>query len=158
MNRRVNVRGIILDDNGSLFAVKHRMRDGSEAEYWATTGGGLDPGESLHDGLTREFIEELGVTPHIGKLLFIQQFIVQNNNGEKTEKLEFFFHIENKADFTDTIDLSTPSHGFELTRVAYINPTENALLPTFLQTIDIKRYIDNDLPVYILDNLQGNAR
>jgi 8-oxo-dGTP pyrophosphatase MutT (NUDIX family) len=153
MQRRVNIRGIIVNDEGRVFAVKHRMRDGSESEYWATTGGGLDPGESLRDGLTREFIEELGIAPKIGKLLFVQQF-----NGEKTEKMEFFFHIENTADFSSQIDLSSTSHGYELIRVDFIDPAKEDMLPAFLKTIDIKSYIDNDLPVYLVDNLNELTR
>ena len=42
--RRVNVRGIIWRD-GKLLAVKHKNNDGSEADYWAVPGGGLDPHE-----------------------------------------------------------------------------------------------------------------
>ena len=56
-------------------------------------------GEGLLDGLRREMIEETGVKPEIGKLLFIQQFA---ESGEQSahgpnEQLEFFFLITNLA-------------------------------------------------------------
>jgi uncharacterized protein with ACT and thioredoxin-like domain len=50
-------------------------------------------------------IEETGIAPKIGKLLFIQQF----DDGEK-EHLEFFFHIENVEDY-EIVDLEATSHG-----------------------------------------------
>ena len=158
MERRVNVRGIIVNDKGRLFAVKHRTHEGHESDYWATPGGGLDQGESLHDGLTREFIEEIGVTPKIGKLLFMQQFTSQNPSGNARELMEFFFHVENASDFIGEIDLSATSHGHEITRVDFINPAESDILPNFLRNVDLKSYIDSDLPVRIIDNLHETPR
>lgn len=78
--RRTNVRGIIYRD-GKLLVTKFRQEDDSESEYWGTFGGGLDIGESIADGLHREMIEETGIAPKIGKLLFIQQF----HDGEKEQ-------------------------------------------------------------------------
>ncbi|MFZ3009421.1 MAG: NUDIX domain-containing protein [Candidatus Microsaccharimonas sp.] len=145
--RRVNVRGIIFKD-GKLLVTKFRQQDDSESAHWGTFGGGLDIGESLASGLHREMIEETGVTPRVGKLLFIQQF----SEGEK-EYLEFFFHIENTDDYT-AIDFSTTSHGeLELVRHEFLDPKTHYVLPAFLQTIDIADYITNDKPVYIYNEL-----
>jgi len=154
MERRVNVRGIIVDDNGHIFAVKHRDQDtGGESDFWAIPGGGLDVGESLSEGLMREFEEELGIRPVIGRLLFMQQFIFTHHSGSQLEKMEFFFHVTNTADFLRDIDLSTTSHGQELTRVVFINPTVSDLLPDFLQKIDVRNHIDTNQPVLLVDNL-----
>ncbi len=155
MERRVNVRGIVTDENGRIFAVKHRDHaTGEESTFWATPGGGLDNRESLHDGLIREFTEEVGVVPTIGQLLFVHQFIAHHRDGRSTEKLEFFFHVTNTADFQKDIDLSTTSHGYELTRVAFITPSENDLLPAFLQTVGIQHHhIATSQPVLFVNNL-----
>ncbi len=159
MERRVNVRGIAVDDNGHVFAVKHRDRHTrGESEYWATVGGGLNSGESLHDGIIREFIEEIGITPTVGKLLFVQQFIAHHRDGRQTEKLEFFFHITNTTDFATDIDLSKTSHGHELVRVAFIDPTISDVLPLFLQTTDINKYVNSDQPVLFINNLNESYR
>ncbi len=145
--RRVNVRGIIFKD-GKLLVTKFRQGDDSESAHWGTFGGGLDIGESLTNGLHREMIEETGVAPHIGKLLFMQQFSV-----EEKEYLEFFFHIENVDDYS-AIDFSTTSHGeLELVRHEFLDPKTNHVLPAFLQTIDIADYITNNKPVYIFNEL-----
>ena len=148
--RRVNVRGIIWRD-GKLLAVKHKNNDGSEADYWAVPGGGLDPHESLVAGVTRELIEETAIPASVGKLLFVQQFASQRHGH--SEELEFFFHIENADDFID-IDLARTSHGTEeISRIDLIDPRKEQILPQFLSTIDIASYTETNQPVYFFDEL-----
>ncbi len=145
--RRVNVRGIIYNE-GKLLATKFRLSDGGESNFWGTFGGGLDIGESFAQGLHREMIEETGIAPEIGNLLFVQQF----NDGKK-EQLELFFHIKNTHDY-ETIKLEETSHGLtELVRHEFINPKENFILPAFLSEVDIQAHIDGTLPVFIHNEL-----
>ena len=145
--RRVNVRGIIFR-NGEILVTKFRQDDDSESAHWGTFGGGLDIGESLHQGLHREMIEETGIAPEIGKLLFTQQFA-----DEEKEYLEFFFHITNTDDYA-AIDLSSTSHGLlELVRAEFVDPAQHNILPAFLQTIDIKDYIENERAPFIYTEL-----
>lgn len=131
MNRRVAVRGIVTD-NGKLLAVRLRKYAGratgkDDNDYWCTAGGGVDVGEPLLLALEREMIEELGVKPVIGKLLYVQQFV-----HDDTEQLEFFFHITNGADYR-TIDLGQTTHGaIEIERVDFIDPKAVRTLPAFL--------------------------
>lgn len=141
--RRINVRGIIFKD-GKLFAQTLK----GDQSYWCTPGGGLDDGEPLLDGLRREMIEETGVTPQIGKLLFVQQF----HDGAK-EQLEFFFHITNASDFM-AVDLAATSHGErEVAHCGFIDPQANNILPAMLQTADIQAYIDGDAPAQVTSEL-----
>lgn len=141
--RRVNVRGIIFHE-GTLLLTKFRQGDGSESKHWGTFGGGLDIGESLQTGLHREMIEETGIAPKVGKLLFVQQF----DDGDK-EHLEFFFHITNPEDY-EVVDLEATSHGaLELTTWGYIDPKTQFVLPAFLSSIDIKKAIESDQPIFI---------
>lgn len=159
MERRINVRGVIADENGHVFAVKHRDRDtGGESDYWAIPGGGLDIGEALDDGLAREFEEELGIKATIGRLLFIQQFIFTHRNGNQSEKMELFFHVTNAEDFKYGVDLSASTHGHELARVDFIDPASSDLLPDFLQTVDIRNFIDTNQPVLFVNNLNKQSQ
>lgn len=153
--RRVNVRTIIWHEE-KLFAVKHKSKDGGEADYWCLPGGGLDPFESLEDGVRREILEETGVTAQVGRMLFGQQLC--STRPGRDEELEFFYHITNPEDFM-TIDLAKTSHGAEeLSQYGFIDPAAENLLPGFLQTIDIEKYVENVLPVEIVDNFnEGNA-
>lgn len=148
--RRINTRGIIFKDGQILGQQLKPGQDGKMRDYWCTPGGGLDKGESLHEGLNREMIEETGIAPKIGKLLFIQQFFEASKDQEQ---IEFFFLIENPQDYK-TIDLSRTSHGLiEIANVQFIDPGAHNLLPNFLQTIDIQSYIDQTLPVLIANEL-----
>ena len=71
--RRITVRGVIYKD-GKLFCQELKNADGTGRGFWCVPGGGLENGESLVEGLHREMIEETGVKPVIGKLLFVQQY------------------------------------------------------------------------------------
>ena len=150
--RRIGVRAIIFKDGGLLANKFHE--EGGESAHWATPGGGLEPHEGLVEGLIREIIEETGVTPHIGRLLFVQQF--RSGRLDRDEELEFFFHITNPEDFV-SIDLNATTHGAsELTKMEFIAPTEY-LLPQFLQTIDIDSYISEQKPVFLFTELSPQA-
>ena len=136
MDRRITTRGIIYK-NGKIFAQKLKRGEGT-TDYWCTPGGGLDPSESLHDGLVREMIEETGIAPEIGKLLYVQQY--REENGR--EYLEFFYHVTNVDDY-ETIDLASTTHGeIEVAEYGFIDPAQENILPKFLQTADIAKDIE----------------
>ena len=144
--RRINVRGVIYK-NGKIFAQKLKNKDG-ENNFWSTPGGGLDDGEDLLSGLRREMMEETGIEPQIGRLLFIQQF----NDGEK-ERLEFFFHIENTDDYAK-IDIKNTSHGLiEVSQYGFVDPKVEILLPNDLRDIDFAQYINATKHPLIINNL-----
>ncbi|HEX6416772.1 MAG TPA: NUDIX domain-containing protein [Candidatus Saccharimonadales bacterium] len=136
--RRIATRAIIFKD-GKLLAQRLTPGDDGKARtYWCTPGGGLDIGEPLEIGLHREMIEETGIAPKIGRLLFVQQF---SEDGEK-EQLEFFFHVENPEDY-EVIDLASTTHGhIEVEHIEFVDPRKENVLPKFLQSIDIQHYID----------------
>lgn len=111
--------------------------------------------ESLLDGLRREMIEETGVAPDIGKLLFIQQFA---ESGEQSahgpnEQLEFFFHITNWQDY-ETIELENTSHGdLEISKCGFVDPKSTYILPRYLTEVDFDWLVDETTPVQILSEL-----
>ena len=144
--RRVTVRGIIVK-NGKIFAQKLKGDNGDGVDYWCTPGGGLDMGESLHEGLHREMIEETGIAPEIGRLLYMQQYAT-----DEREFLEFFFHITNADDY-ETIDLAATSHGeLEVAACGFVDPSTENILPEFLRRRDIEADLKAITPVEIVDN------
>ena len=52
-------------------------------------------------------VEELGAEPKIGRLLYVQQFALEDDDQDI---LEFFFHIENPEDYQN-VDLGKTTHG-----------------------------------------------
>ena len=150
--RRIGVRAIIWRD-GTLLAVRHKsQKDGDPKDFWCIPGGGLDPGESLEDGLRREVREELGVEIVPGRLLFIQQFT--SSRAGCDEELEFFFLVENHQDFAQ-IDTSKTSHGAdEIARCEFIDPKTEYILPRMLNQVDIRTYIEMVQPVFISSELK----
>lgn len=150
--RRITVRGVIIKDGHLLAQKLTPASDGKKRDYWCTPGGGLDPGESLYDGLVREIIEETGITPTVGKLLFVQQY-----EDDEKEFIEFFYHVTNAEDYV-SIDLSATTHGeAEIEVVDFIDPAKHTILPAFLQSIDIQAHIDNDQPVLITNELYSKT-
>jgi 8-oxo-dGTP diphosphatase len=149
--RRINVRAIIWS-NGKLLAVKHKTHNGSEVAYWALPGGGLDPFESLEEGIVREMIEETGITPTVGRLLFGQQML--SGRAGRDEEMEFFYHVTNPEAY-ESIVLSTTSHGtLELDRCEFIDIRTEHILPDFLKSIDIEKHINEVQHVVIVNNLK----
>jgi 8-oxo-dGTP pyrophosphatase MutT (NUDIX family) len=154
--RRVCVRGIVYK-NGKLFCQELKNSDGTGRGFWCTPGGGLDPKESLIEGVRRELIEETGVEPVVGKLLFVQQYSEHDASGEHHahEFLEFFFHIENPDDF-ETIDENASHFEAEILRYGFVDPATSNVLPAFLTTIDIEAHIAHDKPVYFHTEFNQN--
>lgn len=148
MNRRVNVRGIIWQD-GKLFCQQLKNNHSNQrGPFWCTPGGGMDDGETIHQALRREMVEETGIAPIIGRLLFVQQFF----DGNK-EQLEFFFHITNAEDYHQ-INLEATSHGMiEVERCEFVDPKQARVLPAFLMELDIEEYVSGHLPVYFAAEL-----
>lgn len=148
--RRINVRALVIRGD-TILAVKHKNDDGSESEYWALPGGGLDSLETLQEGVEREVYEELGVTAAAtSTVAFIQQFMSKRKGFD--EELEFHMLVEDSPMF-DVIDLENTSHGAaELSRASFVNPKEVPIKPEFLSNVDIPAYaLGNKAPHIFYD-------
>lgn len=71
---REAVRAVVVDPDQRILLVRFEFPEGTR---WALPGGGLDPGESSHDGLRRELLEEVGLAnPVIGAHLWNRVHVI----------------------------------------------------------------------------------
>lgn len=61
---RLSSHAVITDENGRVLLLKQTYGD----QRWGLPGGALEPGETIHEALYRECIEELGINVEISYL------------------------------------------------------------------------------------------
>ena len=110
----IRCRAIILHE-GKLLLVRHPHY----TSFAALPGGHLEWGEGVKECISREIIEELGVKPDIGRLLYVNTFA----DGENIQPIEFFFEITNGRDYLD-VHKNTRSHAHELSEIFWASPTD----------------------------------
>ena len=131
----ITSRGIIVHE-GKLLVFKLRPTD----DWYSLPGGKMDFGEPSKANLERELFEETAVEAKVGKLLFVHELI-----QPEIHRIEFFYWIENAADYLNT-DLEKAEFGFEVAEVVWVdiaNPQLRVLpefvlqkLPAAIQSLD----------------------
>lgn len=99
----IRCRAVILHED-KILVVRHAHA----VDQYSLPGGHLDWGEDPRACITREVVEELGIVPDIGGLLYVHTLQTGNRHN-----LEFFFHIKNAKDYVDA-DFSAASHAHEI--------------------------------------------
>lgn len=145
MNKRrltVKARGLAYL-NGKVFAQRHKpYGDEMSRDWWCLPGGKLEPGEAIEEGLVRELVEETGVQPEVGRLLFVQQF-----SDDDANYIEFIFQISNPADFIE-INLSETINGEqEIDECGFVDLGEVGFYPKFITELDLATYLKQNQPV-----------
>lgn len=88
---RNSVKALIVEDS-KILAIKLADEQG----YWyVLPGGGQEPGETFHQALQRECLEEISTEVEIGDLRFIREYIGENhefaNWDANVHQVEFMF-------------------------------------------------------------------
>ena len=86
---RTAARALIILDQ-KILAIKMRDRTGI---FYILPGGGQRNGETLHQGLERECLEEIGTNVDIGELLYVREYIGKNHEFHKSHSA--FHQVEN---------------------------------------------------------------
>lgn len=119
----VRCRAIILHE-GKMLLVRHPH----DTSFAALPGGHLEWGEDVMQCLRREVIEELGVEPKIGRLLYVNTFA----DGKNTQPIEFFFEVTNGGEYVEASGLER-SHAHEIIEMLWASPTDDIrILPKAL--------------------------
>ena len=112
---KIRCRAIILHE-GKLLVVKHRP----ESSHYALPGGHMEPGEDVRECVRREIVEELGVEPTLGRLLYVHTF----TDKDTLQSVEFFFEVKNPQEFLDIEGLAR-THAHELHEIRWVAPSED---------------------------------
>jgi ADP-ribose pyrophosphatase YjhB (NUDIX family) len=117
---KVRCRGVILHE-GKLLMVRHN----GGRDFFAFPGGHLDFGEDPKECIARELVEELGIIPVVGRLLYVHSLI----QDEEKQSIEFFFEILNGADYIHHEE-KVKSHAHEIAETAWIGKEDEVrILP-----------------------------
>src|SRR5437870_10321341 len=95
MPQRIRVRvGAVIVRNNALVLVEYD--DDKSGRHFNLPGGGVEEGESLHDALRREVLEETCMTVDVGQLLLVWEY-VPSHHAEKyglRHKIALVFRCE----------------------------------------------------------------
>lgn len=121
---KMGARGIV-EHAGKFLLVRNVV----SPDFWCLPGGGIEPGEDVMSAIKRELIEETGVEPDVGNLLYIHQ--IKSSGGYGVP--EFLFHIKNGKDYV-SLDITKTTHGeAELAEIGFVDIAAVTLLPQFLK-------------------------
>jgi ADP-ribose pyrophosphatase YjhB (NUDIX family) len=107
----------------------------------ALPGGHLEWGENIKECLEREIVEELGVKPEIGRLLYVNNFV-----EDDTQSIEFFFEVINSDKYINLENLER-THAHELTEIYWVKPADDMkILPQkFNEDFKLGKIISNEV-------------
>lgn len=75
MNVRVSNKAVIIRD-GKLLVTENKDDEGL---FYCLPGGGQEHGETVHEALKRECLEETGLVVEVGDLLYLRDYIGRNH-------------------------------------------------------------------------------
>lgn len=79
---RTGVKGFIVHEGKILVVREHVHRDGKTHDIYDVPGGGIEPGETLHEALTRELMEEVGLEVEIEQPVGGWEFFFPTPTGQ----------------------------------------------------------------------------
>ena len=100
---RPAARAIVLDPDDRILLVRFEFPDGM---FWATPGGGIEPGETPEEAVRRELAEEAGLTSvDVGPVVWTRLHIVPFVGGQWDGQRELY-HLVRTPAFTPQPALS----------------------------------------------------
>jgi 8-oxo-dGTP diphosphatase len=89
---RNSAKAVIIENGYLLLIVNRGVK---EERFYALPGGGQEGGETLHQALRRECLEEIGAEVEMGELLYLREYIGRNHefaaHDGGSHQVEFMF-------------------------------------------------------------------
>lgn len=109
--------GAVLVHDGHVVLARRRFEP--LAGQWSLPGGGLEVGETLHDGLQREVREETGLEVEVGPLVDLFEPILRDPDG----RVRHHYVI---LDYLCRATGGAPAAGSDVDRIALADPRDLA--------------------------------
>lgn len=112
MKKRPAARLLVIDPQDRILLFNFKFDKGAlkGQDYWATVGGGVEPGESIEEAARRELLEETGITEPIREKIHFRRAILQIPSGEMVEAEEHYFLVtvsHSKIDYSNHTEFET---------------------------------------------------
>ncbi len=134
---RQAVRALVLDAEGRVLLVRFEHPVSGDA-WWATVGGGIDPGESEEEALRREVREEAGLEEfEVGPLVHAREHTFPWDRRLIYQSEQFFVVRVEAHDAAPTIDVAEEG----VTEVRWWTPAELAAPRERLVPDDLARLV-----------------
>lgn len=125
-------------------------KDGdARGERYGLPGGEQELGESLHDALIRECMEEIDASVSVGKLIYVAEFFKQKDTVPpmRRQLMEFLFLCSLPDDYTPRNGPGPDKHQVEVVWRELHTLPSLVLFPEYL--IEAITSIENDMPTYL---------
>ena len=136
VRERPTARAFVVDRRGRLLLVRFRNRHGDV--WWATPGGGIEPGEAPVDAIRRELAEEAGLAVDDPGEVVWERDVTFSWDGRLVHMHERFFlvHVE-EHEPAPAVDLAAEN----VVEVAWWTPAELAAPRERLAPLDLAEVV-----------------
>jgi 8-oxo-dGTP diphosphatase len=152
MHVRNSVKAIIFKGDNILLTKNQDI----EGYFYLCPGGGQDHGETFHDTLLRECMEEIGQQVEIGELLFIREYIGKNHEHASLDfnvhQVEYYFSckiVRTQGNYIQPTNPDNDQVGIEW--VPLNDLLKYRLYPKELRGYLIKHFNGEKSPIYLGD-------
>lgn len=150
MSIRNSAKAIIISGDNVLLTKNHD----NQGYFYLFPGGGQEHGETIHNALLRECIEEVGKEVEMGELLHIREYIGKNHEYSSFDfnvhQVEYYFVCNIVKDNYKT-PTNPDSHQVGIEWIHINNLLEYRIYPKELRKYIIKHLNNEISPVYLGD-------
>lgn len=152
MRIRNSAKAIIISGEKILFT----KNQDQEGYFYLFPGGGQEHGETIHNTLLRECIEEIGKEVQIGELLFIREYIGKNHEHSSFDfnvhQVEYYFvcNLVNEMN-NDKTPTNPDSQQVGMEWIHINDLLKYRIYPKELRKYIINHYNNEKSPVYLGD-------